>query len=1135
MKAKTRTLGQLARVLDVDERKVSKTARRVLGLTATTVRDPGLALSRNNCRQIAQALGKPDPWETASKPFALSRPDAARRPAVRRDPCARGDVTFDRLPQGLWVHPDVPDGLGELTHLRQRLGIVLQHLAAHGRTTVVKGCRDAVNRGWRRSPLGGGGGMQFYLWWTVRGSRPARGIEFPERGGILVRAVRHHDDHQPLDAGTLDDYLPFTQREIDDADLVGRPWTPVQLQFVQHEDPVRLVHGRPGSGKTTVLWKAVEARSGHRVLYLTWSRELTTAAEEHFRAFAPADVRVDARDFATFLGEMCGADVERRPLSESRALFADAIARLARRQVGPWADRDAALHAEVRAILLGRAVPGDADCVPAGDLVRLSDAAYRDRRADDDGVGRAAASALLKVAGAVEPDAFRRIFPELAAAATAIARLRDDELPEGFAGFDRVVVDEVQDLTVLEIAVVVELCRAIARRRGHAPWLLAAGDDGQTVRPSGFDWGPLNDLLAARLDAPRRFHLEDNLRCPSRIAAVIERASRQYVHLEKARRPTKQRQQQGGQHVDAHLFHVVVPDARAGVALLERLDEVEGLVVIAVGDKVSAWVPERLRDMVLTPASAKGLEYQSVCVLDPGRVLAHLEAETGPTATRISQALREHEHRTAIDQLRVALSRATETLAFVDLAGSDGALELSAQLLRDAAPYDADDLIEHFADDAPPEERVQARTRDARALIDTAPARAWQRACQAMRLLGDPSLPNGVSDEAVRVDTQVILLATAARLLVDGVPAGVRRHDVVGMADEAILVLGMADRHAHALHELDGWTLARHTSPFELLDATLALASEGNWLRQALPPVAQRLRDSIETFADEPVEAGAYARDVAGWLNLTGYAADAAAKARALRCRAFDALTEAGAPLLAEQVLLAVEPPDLPRLGRLREAQGRLEDAAETFETAGMANDALRNWRNAGKWEQAVRLAEGQARTDLEWLNDLDALIGRRPAEHRKRLTAAERERLAQLVDTMERLPKGGRTGTAATGLPRIILPALGPDLPPGFTEADGMPRVPDKPRTGRFFGRRVMEFQNWTLASNARWRLTDEQLALMWQAEFPNSRSRYTMKSVRTVRNLFNQGRHNNDAPPNPIPEYDPAGNPAVFGMAYF
>ena len=162
----------------------------------------------------------------------------------------------------------------------------------------------------------------------------------------------------------------------------------------------------------------------------------------------------------------------------------------------------------------------------------------------------------------------------------------------------------MQDLTLVETAVVIELCLAIARRRGHAPWLLAAGDDGQTVRPSGFDWGALNDLLAARLGAPRRFHLEDNLRFPSRIAAVIERASEWYVHLDKARRPTKQRHRQGGQHVDAHLLHVVA-DVPTAIGLLERLDEVEGLVVITVGEEKPVWLPERLRDMALTPADAK--------------------------------------------------------------------------------------------------------------------------------------------------------------------------------------------------------------------------------------------------------------------------------------------------------------------------------------------------------------------------------------------------------------------------------------------------------------------------------------------------------------------------------------------------
>ena len=58
--------------------------------------------------------------------------------------------------------------------------------------------------------------------------------------------------------------------------------------------------------------------------------------------------------------------------------------------------------------------------------------------------------------------------------------------------------------------------------------------------------------------------------------------------------------------------------------------------------------------------------------------------------------------------------------------------------------------------------------------------------------------------------------------------------------------------------------------------------------------------------------------------------------------------------------------------------------------------------------------------------------------------------------------------------------------------------------------------------------------MALLWQAEFPNSRTRYMMKSVRTVRNLFNLGRRNNDRPRTPVPQYDPAGNP-VLDMPYF
>ena len=95
------TIEQLSRVLDVAEHLVSRTARRVLGLTAEMVRDPALMLSRNHCRQIAQALGKPDPWASASTPFSLSSPRPARRLALKRDPCANRELAFGRLPHGL--------------------------------------------------------------------------------------------------------------------------------------------------------------------------------------------------------------------------------------------------------------------------------------------------------------------------------------------------------------------------------------------------------------------------------------------------------------------------------------------------------------------------------------------------------------------------------------------------------------------------------------------------------------------------------------------------------------------------------------------------------------------------------------------------------------------------------------------------------------------------------------------------------------------------------------------------------------------------------------------------------------------------------------------------------------------------
>src|SRR6202008_1996934 len=82
-------------------------------------------------------------------------------------------------------------------------------------------------------------------------------------------------------------------------------------------------------------------------------------------------------------------------------------------------------------------------------------------------------------------------------------------------------------------------------------------------------------------------------------------------------------------------------------------------------DKVPAYVPEAVRGTVLTVSEAKGLDFHSVCVLDAGRHIERIIRDDGRMrADSDIQALRK---RLAIDQLRVALSRPTERLFWLDI------------------------------------------------------------------------------------------------------------------------------------------------------------------------------------------------------------------------------------------------------------------------------------------------------------------------------------------------------------------------------------------------------------------------------------------------------------------------------------
>ena len=493
----------------------------------------------------------------------------------------RATLKFRALPYSLWLHEDVLDVLNVLDrvggpNLRKRLILVLQHLAAYGRTGIVKGC-TGENRGWSRTPLGGGSnGMEHYLWWAREGSVPIGAQENVAIGNaIRVRAVRQHNNHDPLTAGDTDtEYLPLSQDSIDGTDqsIGGPPWTDEQQRFISDQSPIRVLIGHPGSGKTLALFGATETSDNQKVLYVSWSRDLTELAEKRLAAFTSEGVDVVTSDFAGLLGTICHTDAPRATYAQSLDSFIGALdrTRISPGELGPWTGRKDALYGEFRAILLGRAIPGAPGCThvdldpPGRRLARLTDARYREVRGGSTGVGSAGADAFLRVVERIQRHVAPElggIFPELAAAAESIDRLRKYDLPDGFSGFNRIVVDEVQDLTLTELAVIVELCRAVARRSGNiAPSLLLAGDEGQTVRPVGFEWALLSELLSNRLQAPSQFFLDTPLRSPQGIAQVIENASRLYARFPRGRRPARQQHEAGGQPIEARLFYVEVPD-----------------------------------------------------------------------------------------------------------------------------------------------------------------------------------------------------------------------------------------------------------------------------------------------------------------------------------------------------------------------------------------------------------------------------------------------------------------------------------------------------------------------------------------------------------------------------------------------
>ena len=918
----------------------------------------------------------------------------------------------------LFCHQEFLEKLAE--HSRDSIGrrtaFLMQRLSVDARRLHYK-ATQGVNRGWRRSRLGGGGhGSHFYAWWA-----PQNALPFKESGdftaaandAVFLRDIRHHDDHSPLLPQSFDaHYLPVTVRDLRREEYAPLPWTPPQTKFATARQPVRLLKGHPGSGKTTALWHAADSTGAERVLYVTYSRDLAALAQEYFGRFCSSHKQFDVVTFPNLIRRVLGIDTPAIPEHVSRRSFTRDLLPFAR-TLGVWAGSPIALYDEFHAHIVGDALPVEIGRFAACKHPRVADKPYRDRRTSSLGHGPAAAA--LEAAARLErldsSAIAGRYFPELELAWRAVERLRSGGA--ALLDFDCIAVDECQDLTPLEAWFVVELARLInARRRTPVP-LLLAGDEAQTVRPTDFEWAWLSDLLHSSIGTPSEHKLAANLRSPQRIAGLVNRVWDLYSHIQKHERPSGTGYAEIEDDATDQILYCTAAPGPELDELLTSFSTREGLALITLDEAVPAYVPEAARGTVLTVSEAKGLDFHSVCVLDPGRHIERILREDG--RLRADSDIEGLRKRLAIDQLRVALSRPTERLFWLDINPTDHVVRQSIAFLNgghvesgvsSCVPAALLKTLEE--DELDPEERVQRCQADARQYLQVKPEIAWSRAQQAVTLLGQPGSIAAVTDEAARNAAYLTLAEICFTL-------GFRNTKLAAELGKPDLFV---EAHKAAVNArrlglaaiIDGIGKVQHASFETSLNALVSFAQilPGRkdevepWILLDLAPKTTVWMENLESALHNGHNAALLIRLLPPFYEALQIP-DRTIRIDRLKQRAIQLLIKEKQFTSALGALRASRERQ-PKLEAVCfEGLGDFRAAAECHLAAGNLKEALNCYRSIPDLEAALKLVgeigDHPAAETLEWISKLQQLVAQRPEKFTKVVTVAEKKLLQEVLE----------------------------------------------------------------------------------------------------------------------------------------
>lgn len=600
----------------------------------------------------------------------------------------------------LLIHPDVHD-YAQRYNLQRKLDWTLLQLALNaGSSLIVKGTVGHELK-WRRTPLQGN---HYYLWWLPKTEGNSQ--------TIYVRDIRLHDKNSlPLDFGVNDQYL---EKVIDEVNPREEEQESVSQKLTNLSNGNNLsvctVQGAPGCGKTVAIQYTIQdlwSKYGNRnILYVTYTRGLAEKAKEFFEAHILNENYVKVLTLQQLKNYILGKSGDKNDLELARAKFKKFFgSEINKPRLGNWKGHLDLLWTEIRAYILGMALPlewqrdGLDYTIPRCTDGILNKKIYLDIRRQTlrnspilEEVDMEKAYELAQV---VKNESFFRdqltAYQALETLVTHPNILRNN----WGQNLDAIVIDEIQDFTLLEIALLTQLGKFTINRQPPIQFsFLAAGDESQILQPSGFDWGITKNYFGRILSTnnyPTDVQMSRQRRSPKRLAELIQDSQNLYRDLNI---PTEIRPQSGfrmeigqdgGDSNESLLLRCRIKNEEWITFFTEITKKYPDSAIIDLDDTLTKIVDrlpnteliESSKPLIYKPRHIKGLDRKIIFLWGLDTSIQHIiKQQNGHSGQQHKNKLFALEARQVVDTIRVAISRSTHTLIAIEQSDSPNYVSL---------------------------------------------------------------------------------------------------------------------------------------------------------------------------------------------------------------------------------------------------------------------------------------------------------------------------------------------------------------------------------------------------------------------------------------------------------------------------